>query len=102
MDNSKRFENEVTEQNVKISWDKATEEKFKQLIEKIPIFLRSIAEDKVSKRAERIVREENRLVVGEKDMVDAFFIETPFGFHGPMKTDMEAVGIDYTKYGHPK
>ena len=25
-------------------------------------------------------------------------METPFGFHGPMKMDMEALGIDYEKY----
>ena len=86
----------------KITWDTETEAKFKQLIEKIPIFLRGIAQEKVSKRAERIVEEGNRSQIIEKDMVDAFFIETPFGFHGPMKTDMETIGIDYTKYGHPK
>ena len=45
---------------------------------------------------------ENNPEVTEKNLIDAFFKETPFGFHGPMKTDMESVGIDYTKYGHPK
>ena len=91
----------MTEQD-KISWDKAAQEKFNQLIEKIPVFLREMARDKVSKRVENIVRKENRSEVFEKDMVDAFFAETPFGFHGPMKTDMETLGIDYTKYGHKK
>ena len=43
-----------------------------------------IAEKKVSQKAESIAREKNRLEVTEKDMVDAFFSETPFGFHGPM------------------
>lgn len=32
-----------------MDWDKNTEEKFKQLIEKIPIFPRDIAKEKVSK-----------------------------------------------------
>ena len=81
-------------------WEKTTEEKFKQLIAKIPVFLRGIAEDKVSQRAESLARKENRTEISEKDMVDAFFAETPFGFHGPMKTDMESLGIDYAKYGH--
>ena len=85
-----------------IDWDKTTKEKFQQLIEKVPIFLRSIAQEKVSKRAEAIAQKENRMQVIEKDMVDAFFSETPFGFHGPMKSDMESIGIDYTKYGHSK
>ena len=85
-----------------MSWDKTTHEKFKQMIAKVPVFLRSIVEKNVSQKAESIVRQENRLEVSEKDMVDAFFLETPFGFHGPMKTDMKDAGIDYTKYGYEK
>ena len=85
-----------------ITWEKSTEEKFRQLIEKVPIFLRELAKDKVSKKAEDLVKRTSRSVIEEKDLVDAFFMETPFGFHGPMKTDMTAVGIDYTKYGYDK
>lgn len=85
-----------------MSWEKDTEGKFKELIEKVPVFLRAIAQEKVSKRAESIAQKENRSEVIEKDLVDAFFTETPFGFHGPMKSDMESVGIDYTKYGYER
>ena len=85
-----------------VIWDKTTEEKFLRMIEKIPIFLRGIAKEKVSKKAESTVGKENRAEVCEKDMVDAFFSETPFGFHGPMKSDMEALGIDYTQYGYKR
>ena len=85
-----------------INWDKKAEEKFKELLAKIPVFMRGIAQEKVSKKAESLARQENRPQVTEKDMVDAFFSETPSGFHGPMKVDLEAVGIDYTKYGHEK
>ena len=81
-------------------WDKTTKEKFDQLMAKIPVFMRGIAQEKVSKAAEKLTAENNRSEVTEKDMVDAFFKETPFGFHGPMKADMEAVGIDYTQYGY--
>ena len=88
--------------DAKIGWEKGVEEKFQQLIEKIPVFLRDIARQKVSKRAESMAGQVNRREVTEKDLVDAFFKETPFGFHGPMKTDMEAVGIDYVKYGYAK
>lgn len=85
-----------------MNWDKATEATFKQLIEKIPIFLRAMAEEKVSKKAESLAGKENHQEVTEKDMVDAFFAETPFGFQGPMKTDMQDAGIDYKKYGYGK
>ncbi len=85
-----------------VPWEKATEVKFKQMMEKIPIFLRGIAERKVSEKAESLAGKENHPQVTEKDMVDAFFAETPFGFHGPMKCDMEDVGIDYLKYGYKR
>ena len=87
---------------MKLSWEKNTQEKFQEMIGKIPVFLRGIAEKKVSQKAESIVIQENRTEVCEKDMVDAFFSQTPFGFHGPMKTDMQELGIDYTKYGYEK
>lgn len=85
-----------------ISWDKTTEEKFHQLIAKIPGVLQAIAKDKISKKAEILATQNNKSHIGEKEMVDAFFAETPFGFHGPMKMDMESLNIDYTKYGHPR
>ena len=83
-------------------WEKDTAEKFQQLINKIPVFLRGIAEEKVSKKAEHLAQKENRHEITEKDLIDAFFAETPFGFHGPMKSDMESLGIDYRKYGYEK
>ena len=85
-----------------ISWEQTAQEKFKRMIEKIPIFLRPIAEKTVFEKAENIVRKDNRLEVTEKDMVDAFFAATPFGFHGPMKCDMENIGIDYKQYGYKR
>ena len=102
MDDTKRFEKGTTKQDAQISWDETTREKFQQLIEKVPIFIRGIAEKNVSQKAESLVKKENRQVVCEKDLVDAFFAETPFGFHGPMKTDMTEIQIDYMKYGYPK
>ena len=77
-------------------------ENFDAILAKIPAFLRDIAKKKVAERAEMNARKENRPEVTQKDVVDAFFKETPFGFHGPMKMDMEALGIDYQKYGYLK
>ena len=85
-----------------MNWDKTTEEKFHQMIEKVPVFLRDIAKKKVSEKAVILARSESREQIIEKDLVDAFFEATPFGFHGPMKTDMEAIGINYMQYGHEK
>ena len=89
-------------QVTKLDWEEDTKAKFEQLIGKVPAVLRGIAENKVSQKAESLAREEKRSSVCEKDLVNAFFAETPFGFHGPMKCDMEEIHLDYTKYGHPK
>lgn len=85
-----------------ISWDNATQEKFKVLIGKMPVFMRPLAEKAIIQKAENLVRQDNRSEITEKDMVDAFFAETPFGFQGLMKNDLSSVGIDYMKYGYEK
>ena len=85
-----------------VTWDKNAQENFSKMIEKVPVFMRQIARDKVAQKAENIAAAENRSTVSEKDMVDAFFAATPFGFHGPMKNDMEDLGIDYSRYGHKR
>lgn len=85
-----------------IPWEKETEAKFKAMMEKVPVFMRPIALEKVGKRAVLIAQQNNHPEITEKDMVDAFFAETPGGFQGPMKVDMEALEIDYTKYGYQK
>lgn len=86
----------------RIAWEETTEKFFQQILEQIPHMIRGIAEARVSRKAESIVRQENRRVISEKDMVDAFFSETPSGFIPPMKNSMEELGIDYVKYGYQK
>jgi len=87
---------------VEIKWDEDTKIKFKKLIERIPVFMRPIAENKVIKKAQELANKQKRTVMNEKDLVDAFFSETPGGFYGPMKVDMEELDIDYTKYGYER
>lgn len=85
-----------------LGWEAPVEEKFKALIAKMPVFLRGIAEQKIFQRAEGLVREAGRDVVTEKDLIDALFAETPFGFQGLMKNDLSDLGVDYTKYGYTR
>jgi hypothetical protein len=84
----------------RITWDKPTEEKLFKILEQIPDMIRGIAEARVCRKAEDIVRAQNRWVIEEKDMIDAFFAETPGGFMPLMKNSMRELGIDYTKFGH--
>ena len=86
----------------RITWDKATEEKFLKILEQIPDMVRGIAETRINKKIESILREGDQSVVTEKVMIDAFFAETPPAFFGMMKAGMEEVGIDYTRYGYEK
>lgn len=84
----------------RIVWDQPTEEKLLKILEQIPDMIRGIAEARVCRRAEDIVRAQNRSVINEKDMVDAFFAETPAGFMPLMKNSMKELGINYVQYGH--
>ena len=84
----------------RITWDKPTETKFQKILEQIPDLIRGIAEARVSRKAESLLREQKRWVIEEKDMVDAFFAETPPAFVPAMKSGMDELGIDYTKYGY--
>ena len=91
-----------TEENGKITWDENTKEQLDFLISKIPIVLRSTAKRMVTPKAESIVKEDGRLVVYEKDLVDAFFAKIPTSFHVAMKGDMKECNINWTQYGHPE
>ncbi len=85
-----------------MNWEQDTEIKFNKLLSKMPVFMRPMAEKALRERAEKVAAKDNRAVINEKDMVDAFFTETPFGFQGMMKNDLQAEGIDYVKYGYSK
>ena len=85
-----------------IPWEQDAGQKFNQMLAKVPVFLRPMATKKVTEKLEEISRRETRDQLTEKDLVDAFFAATPFGFHGPMKSDMEELGIDYRKYGYQR
>lgn len=92
----------MSEQNshVKVSWDETSGQHFQKILLEIPDLIRGIAELRVSRKAENIVKDEGRNVIMEKDMVDAFFAETPGGFIPAMKNSMKELDIDYTKYGY--
>ena len=86
----------------KIHWNEEAKEKFKFLVGKMPVFLQSMAEQRVSERALDLAQKAHHSEITEKDMVDAFFTETPFGFQGLMKNDLTEAGINYTQYGYTK
>ena len=90
----------MTETSQPITWEKSTQEKYEKILEQIPALVRGVAETRVSKKIESILRESNRTQVLEKDVVDALFAETPPGFIPLMKNGLHEVEIDFTKYGY--
>ena len=86
----------------KVTWDENTKKKFDFLLSKVPIALRATAKRMVTPKAENIATEDGRLVVCEKDLVDAFFAKIPSSFHVAMKKDMKECNIDWTQYGYPQ
>jgi hypothetical protein len=83
-------------------WETATENKFKILISKIPVFHRHIAESVVRRQAEEIAVKRNVACVQEQDVVAAFFSDVPSPFYSMMIRLLGQNGFDYKKYGFPK
>ena len=85
-----------------MDWEIKTQEKFRGLILKIPVFHRHITEEAVTKRAEENVKARNGSKVEEQDVIAAFFSDVPSPFYSMMVRLLEQTGFDYKKYGFPK
>ena len=85
-----------------MDWDTKTQDKFKLMIAKIPVFHRHITEEAVVKRAEENARSRKASLVEEGDIIFAFFTDVPSPFYGMMIRLLDQSGFDYKKYGFPK
>jgi len=85
-----------------MDWQADTQEKFKLLISKIPVFHRHITEVAVTKRAEEIAKARNARQIEEQDVISAFFSDVPSPFYSMMVRLLEQTGFDYKRYGFPK
>lgn len=85
-----------------MDWDTYTQEKFKEMISKIPLFHRRITEEIVTRRSEENARLRNALQVEEVDVISAFFSDVPSPFYSMMVRLLDETGFDYKKYGLPK
>lgn len=85
-----------------MNWETNTQEKFKLMISKIPLFHRHITELAVTKRAEEIAKLRNAKVIEEQDVISAFFSDVPSPFYSMMVRLLEQTGFDYKRYGFPK
>ena len=85
-----------------MDWELKTQNKFKLMVSKIPVFHRHITEEAVTKRAEENARLRNARQIEEKDVISAFFLDVPSPFYSMMIRLLEQTGFDYKKYGFPK
>lgn len=85
-----------------MDWEPKTEEKFKIVIQKLPIFHRHIAESAVNKKAQINAKSRKAPWVEEEDVIAAFFSDVPSPFYSMMIRLLEQTGFDYKKYGYPK
>ncbi len=85
-----------------MDWDKVTQEKFKVMVAKIPVFHRHITEEAVTKGAQESASKRNSAKVEEVDVISAFFSDVPAAFYSMMIRLLEQNGFDYREYGFPK
>ncbi len=85
-----------------MNWEPKTEEKFKIVIQKLPIFHRRIAERAVNEKAQINAQSRKAPWVEEEDVIAAFFLDVPSPFYSMMIRLLEQTGFDYKKYGYPK
>lgn len=85
-----------------MDWNKDTEQKFKLMISKIPVFHRGITENAVTKRAQENAKKRESSFIEDEDVVAAFFSDVPSPFYSMMVRLLEQAGFDYRKYGFPK
>jgi len=85
-----------------MDWDKVTQERFKVMVAKIPVFHRHITEEAVTEGAQENAKSRNSAKIEEIDVISAFFSDVPAAFYSMMIRLLEQNGFDYKKYGFPK
>jgi hypothetical protein len=83
---------------MKMTWEKTTEERFKKMLSKMPIFHRHMTEVTATQKAETNARERGSRIVEEADLMRAMFSEVPLQFYSLMIRLLDSVGFDYKKH----
>ncbi|OGX00164.1 MAG: hypothetical protein A2062_07715 [Omnitrophica WOR_2 bacterium GWA2_44_7] len=85
-----------------MEWNIKTQEKFKLMVAKMPVFHRRIAEEAVTLKAQENAKARAARQVEEQDVIAALFSDVPKPFYSLMIRLLEDVGFDYRKYGFPR
>ena len=85
----------------KMTWEKTTEEKFKKMLGKMPIFHRHMTEIGATQKAEENARGRGARTVEEVDLMQAMFSEVPLQFYSLIRL-LDDVEFDDKKYDLPR
>lgn len=77
-----------------MDWEQGVEERFKQLISKLPFFHRHIAEKVVIEKAEELASQRKSNKVEKKDLVEAFLSEVPEVFRNYLVELLRETGLE--------
>lgn len=77
-----------------MNWAPEVEEKFKQLIAKLPVFHRSIAETVVKEKAEKLAKARSSQNVEKEDLTKAFLSEVPEVFKNYLVELLKEVDLE--------
>ncbi len=88
----------MVDEQLQMEWEKSALTKYKNMIQRIPLFHREIADQVVTKKATQNAQKRGSEIVEECDILRAFFSEVPMTFYGLMIRLFEEVGFDYNKY----
>lgn len=81
-----------------MEWDGEVYRKFELMISKMPLFQRKVAEKMAGRQAEINAKKRGSQLIGEEDIVRAFFSEVPKPFLEMMVVLLKDVGFNYKPY----
>jgi len=83
---------------MEIIWNQETKSKFNRVVENLPQFHRTIAEQLIKQKSEELAKARDSKQVEDKDLIVAFFQEVPPAFKDMLQRLLNQLNIDYSQY----
>ena len=83
---------------MEVIWNIETKSKFDKIIENLPQFHRTIAEQLIKEKSEELAKKRDSKEVEDKDLIIAFFQEVPPAFKGMLERLLSQLNVDYSQY----
>jgi len=83
---------------MEVIWNEETKSKCDRIIENLPQFHRTIAEQLIKQKSEELAKARDSKEVEDKDLIVAFFQEVPPAFKDMLERLLNQLNIDYSQY----